>query len=407
MNIIIVSDVPPDARYTAGQVLYRAIDGLCEHQFRFYWFNQSRLDMSVTLPANCHTVAVLDTQYGRTLAFLMSVCNFLMRHLIFMARPIYGAKAALALGSLMFTAVKLGLLVRRDPARLVWFVLQGERTTMAYRIVTWIASKPYMLQQWDPLTWWMGHRQHPRKLISVAKGVLHRLEQTALVNIVPSDVWKKKLQQEGKTATRLDNFFRQSLLDETRFVALCDPRALHTVFVGQFYAGAELLRIVQTLQLCLQGSGRRLVIHLFGSSSGVRFEGCEVIEHGYLGRDALIQRIAKWDLALLPYPMAPGHKETALLSFPSKARIYLAAGLPVLAHAPTFSAVHQFMAQHYPTHYCNIEVQNRPAQFVDSLLNASYADRYKRFEEARCLISAEFSEAAELQPLRAIIGVEV
>lgn len=407
MSIIIVSDVPPDARYTAGQVLYQAISGMQEHQFRFYWLNQSRLDTHVTLPANCHTVAMVGTQYGRVLTFLVRACNYLLRQVPFFAKPIYAAKTALALASLIATAVKLGLLVRRDPARLVWFVLQGERPTIAYRIVSWIAQKPYLLQQWDPLSWWMGHRQYPGKLIRVAQRLLHRLEAGALLNIVPSDAWKEKLQQEGKPVIRLDNFIDQSLLEETRFVAVRDPAALHAVFVGQFYAGAELVRTVQTLQQHLQAVDRRLVIHLFGTSSGVQFDGCEVMAHGHLERDALIRRIAKWDLALLPYPTAAGHEETARLSFPSKARVYLAAGLPILACAPAFSGVHQFLAQHYPTHYRNIKVNNRPTAFIDSLLSAGYANRAARFQEARRLVAAEFSEAAELQPLRAALGAAV
>lgn len=407
MNIIIVSDVPPDARYTAGQVLYQTISGMPEHQFRFYWLNQSRLDTHVNLPANCHAVAMVGTQYGRVLTFLVRACNYLLRHLPFIAKPIYAAKTALALASLIATAVKLGLLVRRDPARLVWFVLQGERPTIAYRIVSWIAQKPYLLQQWDPLSWWMGHRQYPGKLIRAAQRLLHRLEAGALINIVPSDAWKEKLQQEGKPVTRLDNFIGQRLLEETRFVAVRDPAALHAVFVGQFYAGAELVRTVQTLQQHLQPVGLRLVLHLFGTSSGVQFDGCEVMAHGHLERDALIHRIAKWDLALLPYPTAAGHEETARLSFPSKARVYLAAGLPILACAPTFSGVHRFLAQHYPTHYRNIKVNNRPTAFIDSLLSASYANRAARFQEARSLVAAEFSEAAELQPLRAALGAAV
>ena len=404
MNIIIVSDVPPDARYTAGQVLNQTIRSLSEYQFRFYWLNQSRLDTKVTMPANCCTLAILDTHYGRVLSFLVRGCNFLLRHLPYVAKPIYTVKTALALGSLMITAVKLGLLVRKDPARLVWFVVQGERTTIAYRIVSRIAKKPYLLQQWDPLSWWMGHRGYPNRLIRAAQRQLHRLEIGALVNIVPSDAWKEKLQQEGKAVTRLDNFIQHSLLDETRFMAVRDPAALHAVFIGQFYASVELVRIVQALQLCLKSTNRRLVIHLFGASSPVHFEGCEVISHGHLERDDLIRRIAKWDLALLPYPTAPGHEETARLSFPSKARVYLAAGLPILACAPTISGVHRFLAQHYSNHYFNIELKSFPSTFVNNLLETSYASRCISFQEARRLVSVEFSESAELQPLRHILG---
>lgn len=404
MNIIILSDVPPDARYTAGQVLNQAISGLAEFQFRFYWYNQSRLDTQVNLPPNCNTMAIVGTAYGRLITLTVRACNFLLRRTPLLAKPVFGVKAALSLGSLLASSVKLGLMVRRDPSRLVWFVVQGERPVIAYRIVCWIARKPYLLQQWDPLSWWMGHRQYPRRLTRVAQGQLSRLEKGALVNIVPSDAWKEQLQAQGKSAIRLDNFIQQTLLEEPRYLAIRDPRALHAVFVGQFYAGQELVRTVEALQTVLRAEGRNLVIHLFGSSAPVQLAGSEVISHGHLERDELIRRISKWDLALLPYPTSAGHEETARLSFPSKARVYLAAGLPILACAPTFSGVHRFLEKHYPNHYCNIEVKNNPDTFVNKLLEASYEARKLRYVDARSLVSREFSDSAELQPLRTLLG---
>lgn len=404
MNIIILSDVPPDARYTAGQVLNQAVSRLTEFQFRFYWLNQSRLNTEVKLPPNCNTIAIVGTAYGRLVTFLVQTCNFLLRRASPFAKPVFAVKTALALASLLATSVKLGLMVRRDPSRLVWFVVQGERPVIAYRIVSWISRKPYLLQQWDPLSWWMGHRQYPRRIIRVAQATLARLEQDALVNIVPSDAWKEQLAAQGKPGIRLDNFIRQQLLDEPRFLAVRDARALHAVFVGQFYAGQELVRTAEALRLVLQPSGRRLVIHLFGSSAPVHLAGSEVISHGHLERDELIRRISKWDLALLPYPTAAGHEETARLSFPSKARVYLAAGLPILGCAPTFSGVHQFLDKHYPNHYCNIEVKKHPFSFVNNLLEASYAARKERYLNARSLVSREFSDAAELHPLRNLLG---
>ena len=404
MNIIIVSDVPPDARYTAGQVLNQAITSLAEYKFRFYWFNQSRLDTEVKLPSNCNIISVFGTSYGRVLTFLVRTCNFLLRRAPLFSKPVFAVKAALALASLLSTSVKLGLMVRRDPSHLVWFVVQGERTVIAYRVASWLARRPYLLQQWDPLSWWMGHRQYPRRIIRVAQHVLSRLEQNALVNIVPSDAWKEILKAQGKPAIRLDNFIQQQLLDEPRFLAIRDPCALHAVFVGQFYAGKELVRTVEALNSVLRPSRRHLVIHLFGTSAPVHLPGSTVISHGHLERDELIRRISKWDLALLPYPTAAGHEETARLSFPSKARIYLAAGLPILACAPTFSGVHLFLNRHYPSNYCNIEVKNSPATFINNLLEASYETRKARYVDARSLVSSEFSDSAELRPLRILLG---
>jgi len=403
-NIIILSDVPPDSRYTAGQVLHQAIAGLAEFQFRFYWLNQSRLDAQVKLPANCSQVAILGTEYGRTIGFVVRACNYLMRRLPSLSKPLLAIKGAAAFASLMTKSVKLGWRLRRDPSSTIWFVIQGERLVIASLIASWVARKPYLLQQWDPLSWWMGHRHYPRRFIAIAQRLLSRLEQRALVNIVPSDAWREQLVAQEKRAIRLDNFIQQPILEESGFRALRDPLTLHAVFVGQFYAGNELVRTVSNLAEAVRCSGRDLVIHLFGSSAPVSLAGCKVISHGHLDRNELIRRIAKWDLALLPYPTSAEHEETARLSFPSKARVYLAAGLPILACAPTFSGVHRFLTEHYPHHYCNIEVAGDPSGFVQGLLDASYSTRLARFQEARLLVSQEFSDTAELQPLRNILG---
>lgn len=403
-NIIIVSDVPPDTSYTAGQVLHQAVAGLAEFQFRFYWLNQSRLDTQVKLPANCNQVEILSTEYGRTIGFVVRACNYLMRRLPSIAKPLLVIKGAAALASLMLKSVKLGWRLRRDPSSTIWFVIQGERLVITSLIASWIARKPYLLQQWDPLSWWMGHRNYPRRFIAIVQRLLSRLERCALVNIVPSDPWREQLVAQKKRAVRLDNLFQQPILNERGFHVLYDPLALHAVFVGQFYAGDELVRTVSTLAEVVGRNGRELVIHLFGSSTPVSLAGCKVISHGHLDRNELIRRIAKWDLALLPYPTSAGHEETARLSFPSKARVYLAAGLPILACAPTTSGVHHFLSEHYPHHYCNIEVAGDPSGFVHGLLGASYSARLARFQEARLLVRQEFSETAELQPLRNILG---
>lgn len=403
-HIIIVSDVPPDPRYTAGQVLHQAISGLGEFHFRFYWLNQSRLDTRVNLPANCSQVAILGTTYGRVTGFLVRACNHLMRRFPSLSKPLVLIKGALAFTSLLVRSVKLGWRLRRDPGGVIWFVIQGERPVIASLIASWVARKPYLLQQWDPLSWWMGHRQYPRRFIAAAQRLLSRLEKRALVNIVPSDAWREQLIAQGKTAIRLDNVIQQSLLQEPGFLVLHDPRALHAVFLGQFYAGNELVRTVRALADTLRQSGRGLVIHLFGSSAPGSLAGCQVVWHGHLDRDELIRRIAKWDLALLPYPTVAGHEETARLSFPSKARVYLAAGLPILACAPKYSGMHRFLDEHYPHYYCNIEVTSDPRLFVQGLLDASYQERRARFLEARQLVSREFSDTAELPPLRNILG---
>ena len=94
-------------------------------------------------------------------------------------------------------------------------------------------------------------------------------------------------------------------------------------------------------------------MHYFGSGTPTGETNIEWVSHGYRKRMEMVAMIAKWDMALLPYPCDPKYAETAELSFPSKSRVYAAAGLPIVSYAPVQSSVEQFFSHHYAPYYIN------------------------------------------------------
>jgi hypothetical protein len=401
LSIPIVTDVPPDPGYTAGQVLHRIIASIPDVHFDFYWVNHSGLPRNITIPSNCAIARV----FGFDLRGVwMALARFTKAHghdSALWQRVGMAIRLLMWMGKTMMIGGRLGMDLRRSPSQVVWCVVQGEKTVLCYAVAALISGKRLVLHQWDPLSWWMTHRGHPRKVYRFMRVLLNWLERRAVLNVVPSDSWRDRLRGEGKTAMRLDNFFDDPSSGAPAPVLLSDPKALHAVFVGQFYSNEELKALIAELVRVLAGVNRRLVVHFFGHGKPEHLgAGYRVVAHGSLPRDALVERISKWDLALLPYPTEERFSETSKLSFPSKSRVYLAAGLPILSWALQGSSPDMFFRAHYSSNYHNALAGPDMTNFVRSIAEGTALRRWQRYADAQQILREQFSYSSELLPFR-------
>jgi len=230
------------------------------------------------------------------------------------------------------------------------------------------------------------------------------LEKRAYLNIVPSDAWRDHLVSENCKAIRLDNFFDNVNILDSKPVFLSDKNAYHAVFIGQTYAQDPLRKIINALILICRLHEKKLVLHYYGADKFLLQDiGCEVKIHGRLTRPDLINKIGKWDVALLPYPVSPEFSETANFSFPSKSRIYLAAGLPIISWAPLNSSPDKFYGKFYSNYYVNLLTSPMAHDLILPILSASIVERRMRWVEAQRLLNLEFSSSAELEPFKKIL----
>lgn len=403
-SIFIVTDVPPDPGYTAGQVLHTIIASAPDIHFQLVWINQSGLPGHVTVPANCSFSSVLNLEFT---GFWMRVAHLLARvgapspwlHKLSMI-----VRTAMWLAKTALTGVRLGLYLRRSPARLAWFVVQGEKTVLCYAVASLISGKKLVLHQWDPVTWWMTHKNRPRKLVPLVRALLERLERRAALNIVPSDAWRDRLLAEGKQCIRLDNFFPDppdvaSAGQHT--VLVSEPSVVHAVFVGQFYSNNELDLLLEAAGRALGGMGKSLLVHYFGyGSPSATSRYYRIVSHGALPRDELVKRISKWDLALLPYPTEDRFADASSLSFPSKSRLYLAAGLPILSWTRKGASPDTFYRQWYGEHYHNAGQDEGLDTFLEKIASATQEQRRGRFSAAQDLLAKKFSYSSEFVPFK-------
>jgi hypothetical protein len=299
--------------------------------------------------------------------------------------------------------VRLGLHLRRSSARLAWFVVQGEKTVLCYFVASLICGKKLVLQQWDPVTWWMTHKNRPRKLVPLVRGLLERLERRAALNIVPSDAWRERLLAGGKQCIRLDNFFPDPDIGPAvqQMVLVSDPSVVHAVFIGQFYSNNELDLLLEAAGRALGGMGKFLLVHYFGHGSpSATSRHYRIVSHGALPRDELVKRISKWDLALLPYPTEARFADASSLSFPSKSRLYLAAGLPILSWTSKGASPDTFYRQWYGEHYHNAAQDEGLDTFLAKIALATPEQRRVRFSAAQGVVAEKFSYSSEFVPFK-------
>ncbi len=422
LNIALVTDVLPDKAYTAGQVLEKIIDCTPQAQFDLYWVNQSNLPDSASLPANTVLMETIsfsasgsagNAQHVRP-AFFVPLVRQLVGMLFAHYDHVLAVRHLRYAGSLTKKLTKSVLVGRRLRKTIkmrnydaVWLVLQGERLAIAYAALSFGLNQKIILQQWDPISWWLGHRQYGKKITTVIERITRMLEHRAHINLVPSFAWEKKMKDKGLRTIRIDNFFSGASLNEQPFIKL-ESDCLRAVFIGQPYASNELKQMLQGLKVEAANLGRDIVLHYFGNSS-LRSEelGVQIVSHPYQDRDLLVERIRKFDLALLPYPTEALFDEASRLSFPSKSKLYLAAGLPILAWCQPDSSPQLFYKMHYGDYYFNMLESEGLAAYVKKIVEATPSAIKERLMRANRILNDYFSETAELGPFHNMLnGIE-
>jgi hypothetical protein len=120
-------------------------------------------------------------------------------------------------------------------------------------------------------------------------------------------------------------------------------------FAGTLYDSAQLDRLLQALNACQwRLQGREVVLRMIGNY--YRFTAltapAQVELLGWQGAEETTRLLAECEFNYLPIAFLPGFGELARLAFPSKLGNFLAAGRPVLVHAPEGSTSMRFARAH-------------------------------------------------------------
>ncbi|MDD3288187.1 MAG: hypothetical protein PHX43_04180 [Alphaproteobacteria bacterium] len=425
-NIALVSDLLPDPNFTGGQVLERIIANTGDASFEVYWLNQSRLPRPDKLPDSVTIVRRFrfkqpsrPKRRGLSKYHKTSFSNplYLARRflrVVLLPLGIY-RKARIMFDNSMIRfvmsssrSVVMGFrLLRQLNAKdydLVWMVLQGEKLAVIYYILSLFLNKKFILHQWDPIGWWLQNNNFGPTLTWRLENLVYAIERRSFATIVPSHTWNKAQLKRGLHSVRVDNFCKDDEMASRRFIKLSNPKKLQVVFIGQAYAFAELSELLERLAQHAYSIGRKLVLHCFGSGRiTLKIPNLEIINHAYIDRNVLIERVSVFDIALLPYPMQLKFVQASRYSFPSKSRIYLAAGLPILSLCELDSSPHLFYEPRFGPYYLNVREAGDLSAFVERALSASRQDLRERAAVADEIIKENFSEISELAKFHALL----
>jgi hypothetical protein len=377
------------------------ISNLNEINFNLIWLNQFNLPPFEDLPTNCKMLTQYKFESSKSINFMQRAWDKI--GIIAILRPIiYVLRGIVLCINLSPKIIKIILLIKLRKPDSVWMVAQGDKLIIIYFFISLLFKKStvLVLHQWDPISWWLNARGYPQWYFKFIQKILDKIEFDVALNIVPSESWQRKLKLENKKALHVDNFFLDSQFD-FRYIHYSYSNNLSVVFIGQLYAGKELEKICELLEKYQEYSGAIVTLHYFGGASQDKIGNIPIISHGFFDADDLTREISIYDVALLPYPMSEGLKETAELSFPSKCRQYMLAGLPIFAYAPLYSGVHIFLNTFLDKEsYFNGATLENSFLFLDELMGRNFEERKRLHLISRDIARVHFSESAEMNPFQ-------
>jgi len=345
MKILLVTDIPPCANFTAGLVLDRLV--------------------SFLPPGSLALCAVVnpDLQPKLTPA-LESVPKLLLVKPREASRRIAGGIAGDA-SAYLFERLQ-GLRVchrlvpqiadfaRQQKVTSIWVVLQGQ--TMV-RVAAQLAADlglPLYTQVWDPFGWWLRANGidglTARRLLARFDKAILASEACATASAAMSAAYTEKYGIRNCPV----------IAGLPRELALAPATQPHPgpefiiAVAGQFYARTEWDCLIYALEAARWTlGGRAIKVRVMGGGFQAYTQSAAHFEYlGWRTQEETIRLLSEADLLYLPYWFSEEFREEASNSFPSKLVTYFAAGRPVFCHAPPYSSPATYLRSHRAAFLC-------------------------------------------------------
>jgi len=174
--------------------------------------------------------------------------------------------------------------------------------------------------------------------------------------------------------------------------------SFHIVFTGAVYSAQvdALRRLVRVVDECNRKSGPAVSLSLYTSSAAATLDKAGLtgnnIRRDEVPQEDVARVLSEADAAFLPLSFEPALRHVVETSLPSKIAEYLAAGLPILAHAPASSTVARYCREYG----CGLVVdQPDDTALRDALLRLKNDPALRRELSARALDVAKENHDAK------------
>lgn len=182
--------------------------------------------------------------------------------------------------------------------------------------------------------------------------------------------------------------------------------SFHIVFTGAIYS-AQVDAVRRLVHVVNQDSGEngdrkvdmRLTLYTPTSARALERMGLvgQNVRHDEVKHEEIAGVLAEADVAFLPLSFEPDMRHVVETSFPTKIAEYLAAGLPILVHAPSYSAVARYCREHG----CGLVVDEpNEAALRDALMRLATEPMVRQELSAKALdVAKERHDARRIAPL--------
>ena len=325
----VITDTIPMNQTTSGVVLQAILEKLASsHDFEFYILENKKRDILMMSEAfkssKFHFLEAPISHWG--LGFLSRVYSGFIRK---------------------FFDEDIESLIRwikrensRDLPDHQIFVLQSstsillcehfKKTTPTYSTITW-----------DSWSWWSRNHKVPYDLDVYIQEVLDEIYADGF-HLVPNQMWAQVFKKSSSQFYPVYVPFNQAVGQD--IVKKDQLDSFNFCFSGKAYALFELeifVKFMESKKWML--FEKKVYLHFFGPACPFKSEN--IIYHGNIPQDELIESLSRYDIAILPYPSGEANKDVSQLSFPSKYLSYLAAGLPTVFIGDTSATVCSFVNQ--------------------------------------------------------------
>lgn len=280
----------------------------------------------------------------------------------------------------------------------IWCPIQGEVLTRIMANIYRKTKIPYVVQIWDPIEWWIKEHNFDKiranETLEIYRNVIKNATKCITTSRFMSNKYKKELSIKCVTVMPPINIKINKIPvkreDSAIIIAMC----------GQVYARQELDKLLMALdEMNWQYNGKKIFFYHYGiwnetyinSEKHKKWED-RIVKKGFLPQDELFNELIKCDLLYCPYFFTKDkiERKVSELSFPSKLVTYLAINVPILIHAPEYSAPYKFLKENNGAYFINTLKVNRIKDLLSEILQ--FKEKETIVENARLAFSENFTE---------------